>query len=50
MDFWYKHEESGKHKVWIYWVDFESEENGHNGIYRIRPDGTDMEHVSILVQ
>ena len=26
-------------------VDFESDEKGHNGIYRIRPDGTQLTHV-----
>ena len=30
---------------WIYWVDFESEDGGHNGIYRARPDGSEMTHV-----
>ena len=27
----------------IYWVDFE--EDKHNGIYRIKPDGTEKEHI-----
>ena len=46
MDFLYEYDESSsKPQVWIYWVDFESDEKGHNGIYRIRPDGTQLEHV-----
>ena len=28
---------------WIYWVDFE--EGEHNGIYRIKPDGTEKQHI-----
>ena len=28
---------------WIYWVDFEEDKN--NGIYRIKPDGADRQHV-----
>jgi low density lipoprotein-related protein 2 len=32
-------------KTWIYWVDFESEEGGSNGIYRVRPDGTELTHI-----
>ena len=40
MDYLY---DDGQKKTWIYWVDFESD--GHNGIYRIRPDGSDQQHV-----
>ncbi len=36
-------EEKGKN--WVYWVDFEAEEGGHNGIYRVRPDGTEMQQI-----
>ena len=32
-------------KSWVYWVDFESKDGGSNGIYRIRPDGTELQHV-----
>ena len=28
---------------WIYWVDFE--DNKHNGIYRIKPDGSERTHI-----
>ena len=28
---------------WIYWVDFE--EDKHNGIYRIHPDGSEKQHI-----
>ena len=46
MDFWYEYDDSSsKSNVWIYWVDFESEKGGHNGIYRVRPDGTQLTHV-----
>lgn len=40
MDFLY---DDGNKKNWIYWVDFEID--GHNGVYRIRPDGSEMTHV-----
>ena len=45
MDFVYEDDNSNNKNLWIYWVDFESEEGGHNGIYRIRPDGSQKEHV-----
>ena len=35
--------DDGSKKSWIYWVDFEVD--GHNGIYRIRPDGSEQQHV-----
>ena len=28
---------------WIYWVDFE--DNKHNGIYRVHPDGSEKQHI-----
>ena len=46
MDFVYESDDSSsQNNVWIYWVDFESDEGGHNGIYRVRPDGSDLTHV-----
>ena len=47
MDFLYEYDtdNSNKNNVWIYWVDFESDDGGNNGIYRVRPDGTQLEHV-----
>ncbi len=39
-------EGTNKDTTWIYWVDFEAEEkNGYNGIYRVHPDGSGLEHV-----
>ena len=32
-------------KPWVYWVDFESKEGGSNGIYRVHPDGTELQHI-----
>ena len=28
---------------WIYWVDYEEDQN--NGIFRVRPDGSDKQHI-----
>ena len=43
MDFVYENDDDND--AWIYYVDFESDDGGHNGIYRVKPDGTDMTHV-----
>ena len=45
MDFVYEDDESNNKNNWIYWVDFESEDGGHNGIYRVRPDGSQKQHI-----
>ena len=43
MDFYIDQDARGKNNIWIYWVDFE--EDKHNGIYRIKPDGTEKQHI-----
>ena len=43
VDFYIDQDTRSKNNIWIYWVDFE--ENKHNGIYRIKPDGTEKQHV-----
>ena len=45
MDFVYEDDASNSKNKWIYWVDFESDEGGHNGIYRVRPDGSEKQHI-----
>ena len=45
MDFLYENDDTKSKNIWIYWVDFESDDGGHNGIYRVRPDGTEKTHV-----
>ena len=43
VDFYIDQDARGKNNIWIYWVDFE--EDKHNGIYRIKPDGTEKQHI-----
>ena len=43
VDFYIDQDTRSKNNIWIYWVDFE--ENKHNGIYRIKPDGTEKQHI-----
>ena len=43
VDFYIDQDARSKNNIWIYWVDFE--EDMHNGIYRIKPDGTEKQHI-----
>ena len=45
MDFVYEDDNKNSKNKWIYWVDFESDDGGHNGIYRVRPDGSEQQHI-----
>ena len=45
VDFVYEDSKVSKHNKWIYWVDFGTGSDAHNGIYRVRPDGTDKQHI-----
>ena len=43
VDFYIDQDARSKNNIWIYWVDFE--EDKHNGIYRIKPDGSEKQHI-----